>query len=266
MRAGPNPTSVARSSFGGAEPSSNGFTLIELLVVIAIIAILAGLLLPGLARAKEQARLTKCMNNQRQIGVGFTMYTQDNDDYYPLHKGIGDYGGKQGKEKAGDGDTPAKERPLNSYMSSALEVFLCPNDRGRIAYDIDSQKCWDSWGNSYVAPWGSGATIVKVTGDLRVPWNDPSKRGRPAKTSEFQISPHNKVIQGDATWFCYYSDQRPRRWHRPRNSRVVTNTVWPGRGVRDDFMLFADNRVDFIFFRRDNFGGFKGPSHTYTYW
>src|ERR1700744_4396896 len=61
----------------------SAFTLIELLVVIAVIAVLAALLLPALANAKQQGNIAKCMSNLRQVGIGFTLFVDDNDDRYP---------------------------------------------------------------------------------------------------------------------------------------------------------------------------------------
>lgn len=90
-----------------------GFTLIELLVVIAIIAILAAILFPVFARARENARRSSCSSNGKQIGIAMSQYLQDNDERYPVadHEAIPVY---------------AWSEPLQPYIKSE-QVFQCPS-------------------------------------------------------------------------------------------------------------------------------------------
>src|SRR6476620_9125827 len=96
------------------------FTLIELLVVIAIIALLAAILFPVFARAREQARRTSCQSNMKQVGMGLLQYAGDNDETLPSGtKGVGyvGNGSQRGVGWAGQ---------IFTYVKSA-QVYVCPN-------------------------------------------------------------------------------------------------------------------------------------------
>jgi prepilin-type N-terminal cleavage/methylation domain-containing protein/prepilin-type processing-associated H-X9-DG protein len=90
----------------------SGFTLIELLVVIAIIAILAAILFPVFAKAREKARQTSCASNEKQLGLGFIQYIQDNDELLPKQV----FGNAQGWAGA-----------IYPYVKST-GVYTCPDD------------------------------------------------------------------------------------------------------------------------------------------
>jgi prepilin-type N-terminal cleavage/methylation domain-containing protein/prepilin-type processing-associated H-X9-DG protein len=110
-----------------------GFTLIELLVVIAIIAILAAILFPVFARARENARRASCMSNLKQIGLGMMMYVQDYDGKYILRTYSSDgpgaitgtiYSYWSPRAKAGGGYYPWVLEP---YVKST-QLFVCPSE------------------------------------------------------------------------------------------------------------------------------------------
>ena len=102
-----------------------GFTLIELLVVIAIIAILAAILFPVFAKAREKARQTSCISNMKQIALSVKMYEQDNDERAPYGQ-LGEPG------VAAPANTVGWPQMTNAYIKNT-EILNCPDDSNKMS-------------------------------------------------------------------------------------------------------------------------------------
>ncbi|MBI5832865.1 MAG: DUF1559 domain-containing protein [Armatimonadetes bacterium] len=135
-----------------------GFTLIELLVVIAIIAILAAILFPVFAKAREKARMSSCQSNLKQLGTAFTQYTQDYDEKYPFgHCGPWD----------GSVADVRWNVAVQPYIKSQ-QVFRCPSN-------TNNNWAWNYGGNAWSDGF-EGKSLAAVTRPankiLVLDWND----------------------------------------------------------------------------------------------
>ena len=160
--------------------TKKAFTLIELLVVIAIIAILAAILFPVFARARENARRASCQSNLKQIGLGLLQYTQDYDEKY-----MTDWDGQRSYKQS-----------IQPYLKSG-QIWACPSNpaNSEVPTDAGFQA-----GNGYPAIVKSYAANPRII--------TPGWVGAPSPSLAFVQKPAQKIVIADCTywWGIMYSD------------------------------------------------------------
>ena len=213
-------------------PYRRAFTLIELLVVIAIIAILAAILFPVFAQARERARGISCISNGRQVGTALTMYTQDYDECLPLN--------------SHSGAAASWLEAAQPYIKNRL-LYRCPSDASSnwtapLPGQTNIRKSSYAT-NGYLTPSGGFMTLASIqrpadcvylaelgdnrTGDHLHPsrWPQPGMTATPIDPyAEIATRRHQEgavyvFVDGHAKWHRFEQTWNPpaRNWYYPGN-------------------------------------------------
>jgi prepilin-type N-terminal cleavage/methylation domain-containing protein/prepilin-type processing-associated H-X9-DG protein len=183
------------------------FTLVELLVVVAVIAILAAMLLPALAKARESARRASCVSNLKQLGLGVHSYVNDHDYFIP------------GLEKnAIWADSIWSRRLFNHGYIPQWQVFYCPSDPNRTPNNGTSGNFYPPAANFF---WRH-TTSYSMSSDFGVPymtgypWKKFDKKysSLPMLAKQSYIMPPDNSSSGDLPYYFPYNyHKKPNFWH-----------------------------------------------------
>ena len=210
------------------------FTLIELLVVIAIIAILAAILFPVFARARENARKSSCQSNLKQIGLGLLQYNQDYDERFPLTGG-----------QATSATSPTAvtgsigwSNQIQPYIKS-VQILQCPSDTGAPSANgnPNANGFTDYWINSNVDTQSLAAfTATSVTLLCGDGVGDPANA-----EGNYSASPYSCVFSGGTgnTWNYL------KNWNTQVNGASTTN-IGSAKHLEGANYLFADGHVKWL--------------------
>ncbi len=242
--------------------SSAGFTLIELLVVIAIIGILASMLLPSLAGAKERAHVATCINNLRQMGIAMRVYMEDHDSRFPpaevreldpsTRQPTGPtrsvqfaLGGQQPIPALLEVYPSAEARPLYSYMAPSA-VYKCPRDKGQPILPCtsahQSPSNYETVGCSY--HYNSGSLTTLSGGGFRLP---RANGGLAGQSDDWAPNPALFILLHEPparVYGCVDTGPRWYQWHMAKGSTEFTDPQRAPREFRSP-TAFVDGHVKF---------------------